>query len=826
MAELPEFKKTEKLDADKQPQPFGSSFRQLGKSSNLVSSIGSEIALRSAVARSEIAGFELGKNPQGDLLPALTKSDEAFHNAYRTQASATLSLQAQQLISSSLATIGKQPKINQQMIDEFDKNVSIGLEEIISLAPTADQAELRNTFGLQLMQTQGKLQSKMIEQQKADALINFNTYNQATTESIFDLSVDGDPESASKILAELEKKNLDMADSGYISKLQALNNFKSARVSYLTGKYYGKAISSGKEVDQFLNDFSQNKPKEMSNSEWVSVGKNMVGLFKQKDKLELKHQSDLTAEFDLRLENDQITQEFLNKSEEEMTPNNFSRSLTKLTKKLNKGQSDKSKINMVAANWGNAGILSQMDNKHINQYWADASATMAEENEIDLWTAKTLMAATTDGTQVPAFIDELEAYTKSQNPESVQKALSAFQSMKQMNPSGLSGMTKDSRGLITAIKLGLDGGNDLAISIQAGQKMIVDVDESERKKRSENWKSLSKEMFGANDKKLVSTTLKEIGVKDKDMMLDTLGFSLMYKDMLEANYNLFGNMEAAKKHTKEAIEMRPYGFTAINSKKIDTVGGNFSTPKNEFVSRPLEPYFGIPVGDPSAYLIHEQISEQTLDQIETFNKRNSDKFGFRYEFEDDIPIPTRENYEKAMKERDRLVDKALKTGNSNEIVKQMQDVNKVIRNFEYGDRKILKRIYDDGREERFSLGVYDLVTQDTYDGKPVYNVKLINASGGVENFLGADGFGSKPILYVPNTDKFDQRYIEEIESSEKDGRKYMMKLNKAFRNEKRDKEKFVADAKSGKLNQNQINNERLASDMAKVLNAADKKKKS
>ena len=104
--------------------------RDYAESSNWMSKLGSEVAARASNAVAEKIGGELGKNPRGDIGIPLTDFDKAMQESYKTQAQATLGLQANKLISDSNIEAAKASRITPELITKTNQSISIGLKNI------------------------------------------------------------------------------------------------------------------------------------------------------------------------------------------------------------------------------------------------------------------------------------------------------------------------------------------------------------------------------------------------------------------------------------------------------------------------------------------------------------------------------------------------------------------------------------------------------------------------------------------------------------------------------------------------------------------------
>ena len=303
MSDIPQYKSQEKLQPATQQHGFLKASTAQASAGNALTNIGSEIAVRSSVARSQQAGVEMGKTPSGDLLPAFNKTDEAFQQAYRTTAQATLTLQGEALLAKGLTTVNQANKLTPDLIDNFNSQMSKGIDAISGQAPSIDKTALKQNLQLGLLTAENKLRANLAKQQKEDLKDNFAAYSQSNTQEIFNVASNGDIAGGAQLLSSYQEAVAQQVESGLLSKLDGQSLVNTARTTYLTGREFAKAqdAETNGELDRFLSDYSKNPPSDMTPTEWVEVGNKLLTLVNLQDAADSRNQALLVSEGGLRI---------------------------------------------------------------------------------------------------------------------------------------------------------------------------------------------------------------------------------------------------------------------------------------------------------------------------------------------------------------------------------------------------------------------------------------------------------------------------------------------------------------------------------------------
>ncbi len=775
MAQLPEFTKTEKIEPSATPLPVSGQLREVGEA-NFLSTLGADIGMRAGIARSEMAGIRMGKTPSGDLLPAINKSDEAFGNAYRTTANAVLTNQGTQLLNQSLNTVAAAGKMTPQVLASFEDNMQKGIDAIVAQAPSVDQEVLRNNLTAQYLNTQGKLHAKLIQQQKDDIKDNFAVYSSNTNTQIFDLSMSGDKEAAQSLYETYRASAQQMVDNGLISNLDRETLLKSARINMMTGDEFSKAQAAKErgELDIFLSEFGKKPPEGMSQSEWIEVGGKLLELVNYQTLTDSKNQSLLVSEGSLRIAQGEVTEETLLRFKTQMTPENYNKFLTSYTIDQQRRKDSAEKVQYVFDNWNKPGALALAENGAINKAYDAQWKSVAQQSGLDDWTAKTLTASTLP-VKIPDYIDELNAKAISGIPQDMTEALHGMQSLNAKTPASLEGFNETSRNMLSVYSVARAGGQDDVVAANTAVKAVLEVDETEANRRKQIWMNISVATFGERDVNLKSKVFNMLGVKASEVE-DEIGTALRFKELYRVNYYATGNQEAAKKTTLDQIKAS-HGYTMVNGKK-------------QFVHLPIERVMDItPTELPFVYKqMNNQVELQLKGFNELYNKKQSD---FKYEFTkteviDDAKYLDAQQKLGTLMQDTNMTRELLLGASRSRLGKNAGKINdivalqKIVRQYENPGRPIITRTYRDGTKQDFYLNIYSQSGGDLYAGLPIYNVVLEDMSGEVQEFIGADGYNGRNVLFAPNKDKFVNDYITTMEIQAAGGNTAMLEAKQKF----------------------------------------------
>lgn len=830
MADLPEYKSSEKLQPSSGPVGFVKAAEKQAAAGNFLTNIGSEIALNAGIARTQQAGIEFGKNPHGDLLPALNKTDEAFQNAYRNTAKATLTLQGEELLSKGLTTLNQATKLTPALIDNFSAQMQKGIDEIASNAPQMDRVAINQNLKLGLITAQGQLQGKLAKQHQDELKANFAAYAQSTNSTIYDVSSSGDQKGSTQLLDSLISSITIQVESGLLDKNEGLSLINAAKITNFTGGEFFKAKTAEKngQLDVFLSKWRKSDPKDlgMTPSEYVKVGQGLLALLNLQDSLEAKNQATLTAEVDLHIAKDDINQGLLSKAKEQQTPENLFKTLTKI--QIHNNQKDKAqkKTKDVMINWSNSSNFALNDPSDINKAYDALWQDLAQKEGLTDWEAKTQIAATAGG-KVTDYTKEFNALGSSPNAQSLQMASDAYKYISKIRAANLEGVETKVLGMINSFDRQRTANTDPAIAAKNAEKQVYLKDESKVKILETEWTTIKKNVFGTSDKKLENGAASISGMRSTT---DPVGFALRVQEVYEQTFKEVGNDLDAITAVKDYFNAA-YGTTYVNGRKEE---GQFGT-----IEQALN------ISETELPIVQVQIAEQAAKKLVSYNEGN---FAYKYKFKSPISITleererAKEEYKEIQKtmlfnnpdvvkryrelqgmlkssvnitphevetiskelaeitsratleevikshrfenlseaEQIRLIEESYgnKSRPKKETIDRIIELQGLIKNVEDQSRPVLQQIDSDGRVKDYYLGIYRAPDGEKSKGQPVYYMRLINMDGRIENFTGVMQYNGGEVIYVPDIEDFEQKYGRYIHTADSGGQGALSKMRR------------------------------------------------
>jgi hypothetical protein len=775
--EVPTIQQTEKVEANISPLNFGAAAREYASAANIGTAIGSQLALSAATKRAELDGIEFGKNPQGDLLPAFTKVDEAFNNAYRQQAKATIAMQADQMISNNLNTLNQSNRLSPELIADFNDNAVTGMDSLVALAPKEDQEHLRNAIASQIMQSNEKLSNKLLEQQRADQLDNYNNYATQSSINMFNAGADGNDADARRILADIEASNNIAAETGLISKTDATKANEAARINYLTSREYSNALTAmkNKTLPQFLTDFGKHPPKDMSANEYVQVTRGLLQLVNLQENTDARTQSLLMSEANVAIQMEQMTGAQLSELKNNLDPENWNKVLVNYSIQAQKKQKALDSRQFIFNNMGNAGALANVSTEDLEgAFTSMVNKTLQDNPGMDPYAAKSFVAQSI-AKPVPSYIKETNAKATSGNPQSMQQALTAVKSLGTTYPASADGLTQDARNMLTKYESAL-GSFDPATAAKIAQDDVLNVDETKRKNRKEKLDLIHKSVFKStvNDpsKSLIRGAYKLSGLDPMDSS-DPIGFAQMVKDTFDTNYLALGDQNDAITRTNEQIKLR------YAKSKANTIGRQKALIENF----PVDKALGAP--EQSMPLIHNMVAEAAFPYMQKFNAGSP---VYEYRFKDKTFVTSIE-YLAAKKAEKDLVFSFSADQDTSAIRSKLKEARSIIKSYENMDRPmVIRKDKTTGQEEEFFLGT-SLQNDGTLNGNAVYDIKLINMNGRMQEFLGMSTI--KGAYFIADKNKFNYNMLNFQEALVSGGKAPVKDTQELLQNEAQKRTQFV-----------------------------------
>ncbi len=750
--EAPILEKQVRLDNTVGNAPFAQGFDSMALTPTALGEFGSKLAITASTTLAQKRGYEAGLNPKGSLLPPLTMTDKAYASAYITQAQNTLGLQATKLMQEGQAELAKAWKLTPDMLAEYTKNMSEGLNDIINNAPMQAQPGLAAQFNNSLMQSTGNLNLKMIGQQKQQALQNATLFNNSQLSAIYEAARGGNFDAAEKMHNDMLSRSGSMRDTGMITPLQAESSAKSARMSLYSGVYTGQAIEAfkNKKGDQFLADLLQKKPEGMNTLEWESIAKNVMGEVALQESFQQRNETSLYSEANRLLNEGLLTPDFITQLESESTSKpRFNNFMAQVAAYQRKNFKSNQAVAGLIPQWTSPYAMATASNKVKNMALAQAGQAVQQRaadngRPLEDFEAQT-EAMSTAGGPVQSYTQQMNAGFLSGNPELMLRNLNAYRALRISNPKALNGVSKHAEAMMTNFESQMEDGNAPDVAAQKASEIVQQKTPEQMEINTALVRQWENTVVNTPSR-LNSWASQFADLGDGAKVNNLPYFAIHLKNIFKSNMELLnGDIQGATKMTREGIE-RAWGVTEVNGKP-------------EYVFQPIEKTIGLDEG--ANPLIKHDLYEQIQKQIEPMKvafeegqKNKDNRMSFYYRL---TPRPSYDEFKSAQAIVHKQESLPLSQYNSAEWKK----ADAIVQQFKNEPIKI-EKVFSDKRVEPFEIAIQANpgLQQDAQGTIGSYNVSMRMNNGPSSPMNGwFAGPLSEPV-YMPNESQIRQRYFE------------------------------------------------------------------
>ena len=473
-----------------------------------------------------------------------------------------------------------------------------------------------------------------------------------------------------------------------------------------------------------------------------------------------------------------------------MTQKNFNNFMTNYLVDQQRRKDNAVDVQFVLDNWNNAGALANVDNKALQAAFEVQWKGLQQQTGIDDFTAKTLTAAAASS-EIPSYINELNAMAINGTPESREQARNAMKALNQQKPGNLKGLSEDAENVLTMFDQARAGGQDIVQANETATKAVLDVDKSMLDTRKAAWSEYEAKFL--KDKTWFDRAKSDLGLS-KGVIVDQAGLGVAYKSALKSNFLSTGNIEAAKTKAKNYI-MATHDYTRANGDK-------------QFVFKPIERVLNIT--DRQMPFVYRQMNEQVKAQVTQFNKLyESGQSDFKYEFKESKNVSFEEytqaqnDLKKALENTTEFKELLLgaaqaRKGQVNTNAYNIAELKGKIASYEQPGLPQIQRVYKKGEPENFSLNIYasDLTAPN---GMQVYDVMLKDEQGNVVDFIGANALLGRSVFFIPDEKKFRKDYLEFVETSSSGDAKAVRQMQEEFKANRRMAEEKVKQARDAEV---------------------------
>lgn len=569
---------------------------------NWMSFIGSQVAAKASDAIAQKIGGELGKNPQGDIGPAFTDFDKTMKASYNTQAQATLSLQANKLITESNLQTASASRITPDLIAQSNANITKGLQNILKNAPDEVKPHMEFQFGNAMLDQTSQLTTRMIREQKEDQRNNNAYASDMNTQHAYSFGLSGNEKAGLAAIEATRKLNEASVASRLITPEDAKANIDAARKSYLSGKMineYEKARAAGKG-EEYLKSIADKRPRDLSDSDYMGVTNNLMQYVNHQDALRSQDQQLRLAKFNVSLAQNPMAPDMQSQIQDlknNVSPEAFEKAHLSYISSLEKFNKENGDLNNALTSWNDPSSFSRLSEKGVNKAFdmmvnRRIASGDAEGRPISREDAEVEVAASAGGA-VPVFIKSINNKLASPNPVNIESAGRQIDRLTEMGAgTALRGITPESRAVYTKYQSIRDS-MDASKAAQLAYETVYNQDPAMIKANNEKWTNFlaTKKPQGQSPDVFA---LKQVGLDSTRMRSPTV----YGNDILEEYKTYFtmlnGDQENAKKMLQESVSQN-YGDTMINGRP-------------ETTKHPIEKVLNLP--ESSIGVVQQDIAEQ------------------------------------------------------------------------------------------------------------------------------------------------------------------------------------------------------------------------
>jgi len=403
---IPTLERDVETRAESQVPGFGQAFSEAALTPTAIGSAASTAITQAGVAIAQKQGAYFGqKNPNMQVMPSLTKSDEAFANAYKNESSSILGLQSQKLINENLEQVSQASRLTPELIGSFTQSSAAGIQDIVRNAPDDVRVSLTNQYAGQLQSQTHQLNMRMIGNQKDASVKRNEAFRVEQTSNMQDEIHNQTPrslENAAKIRDAIYTGIDDSEASGELTATQAQAARISNKLSYESGIQINNAFSAKNQghLEEFMAGLGQTKIQGLSWEQSETVYDNVSKAVVHVEQAEKRAHALTMAEGNNLIQTKRMTPGKLESMRDDLPPTDFLNLSTAYAVSHHDDSKKNEAVNEIASNPGSALVYNGQTNASINsafnrlnqdlQRKAEQSGNPISQQESQFQTAATM----------------------------------------------------------------------------------------------------------------------------------------------------------------------------------------------------------------------------------------------------------------------------------------------------------------------------------------------------------------------------------------------------------------------------------------------------
>lgn len=749
--EPPVYERREKANVESGVPGFSASFANAATTPTALGELGANLSMRMGIELAKRRGESLGNEPEGDLLPPITKVDESFVKAYSTQAQAVLGNQITTLMDKAQEEVSQAYKITPDIIKSYTENVGQSVQDILDKAPNTIKSQMTNQYSMEMQNSLHKLTMNMISQDKETSKSEASAYYSRQLQAMHSSLLSGNLNAGKALYDDITAANKSNLEAGLITPLQAETNNNTAKINYFSGIETKKALDArkNKSLEGFLSDMIDNKPDELNWSEWETVRNQVIGYVGAIENFDNRDQSLKISQANARAALGPLNPDYIANLKNDLQPTKFNNFMASYVSRQNSKNLSNAKVQHIQANWTDTLGLLGADKKDINKaFYSMADEAIKEAKEkgrpIDEDEAK-LMVASTAGIPIPAYIDELNRKLTSGNPALMMRAFPDLVHLKEQNGNVASGVTKNAEAMGTLFNHLLEQGLDPNLAAEKAEQTIFGQTDEQKQLTQQvisEWRrSTLKDSAHKRD-----WALQLAGLSKGTNIQNADGFANYLQRIMEENIAVTKNIDVSQKMLESSLNTY-WGYTEVNGNK-------------QYTFMPIEKAIGLDSG--ALPLIKQNLAYQLDLQFEESKKAYDDGNLDYY-----IKLKEMPDFEKYKSAKEALKEKRSLTTFAKNLVRGTRPKDfseeEIVKKYESTEPLEIEVVQRDGSSKTYKAVVEPSPMMQMSSGTlPVigdWDVNIINDKGFKSAIPGAYPGHYTHAKFRPNAEWIKQNYF-------------------------------------------------------------------
>jgi|GEM_PF-1677670 len=626
-------KKSESLVGPSSTPAFTNAFIELANVPNAITQFGMELGKNASDSLMDKWAIESGKNPHGNLLPAITDADKRYSQSYSNQASVSLGLNGQALVANANDEISKLNKITPEAILSYKQNIMEGLQNNLDLAPDNIRPHLENQFGQAVINNVSQLNTKMISQQKADAKDKQDVSNDTLIKGMYNDAFIGDKDAAYQGLQDFKEILKSQRESGTISRKEESANYDAAKMNFYSGVYSRGANDAkisekipkslrnpnAESLPEYLRNMQSTMPDSLTPLEKISVSDQVLQYVQKIHNQEAQDNQLIVSQLNRALSESSLTQSMLTQAESTLDPTDYNNFMSKMWSYRNKQKTANNNIQFTAENFSNVDVMAQASDANKNAAYTALTAKAMQDNP-DLTEFQAQTGVVKGGAaEIPAYTKHINGKLLAGGPEQVLEALEAIHSIQDYDKSeNIIGVDKNGMAIANLFDEQIRAGVDATSSLISARELVLNKTKDQQEAMERKYVEYKKDNLNTDSqiekhaKTLLGAANHWFSANDEVANLPLVANRLNAAWAVE--FKRAGSASGADKAVSESVK-RAYGESWVNGRK-------------QITFLPVEKIAG--VGQDATGIIHNDIHENLnvmlRDTVNAYKDKRIDYF--------------------------------------------------------------------------------------------------------------------------------------------------------------------------------------------------------